>query len=102
MNEDFHDSELGLHSASQSEKSTKKKKEEVLELPFWTINAGGHPGVWRLISLLESMTPWGKTRHFSHSRSFLRNRTESSHHEENGCSWEIRFPFRMRGQSQAR
>ena len=33
MNEDLHDSELGLHSASQSEKST-KKKEEVLELPF--------------------------------------------------------------------
>lgn len=57
VNEDLHDSELGLHSASQSEKSTKKKKEEVLELRFWTINAGGHPGVWRLISLLESMTP---------------------------------------------
>ncbi len=30
-------------------------RKEDLSMPFWSINTGGHPGVWRLISLLESM-----------------------------------------------
>ncbi len=30
-------------------------RQESVSFPFWTINAGGHPGVWRLITLLESM-----------------------------------------------